>query len=131
LKSKTVVVNLRPIDPDKLEIIKVSGTKETFKVNLLLDAVPDSVWKDFFNDELRKKPIPLDAQIDFEGESVYVFSIPDNINEIIELVKQLVNSTNGHVQMLNKRIKEGYEIERERNVEDEDKIKRIREELKK
>ncbi len=131
MKSKTVVVNLRPIDPDKLEIIKVSGTKETFKVNLLLDAVPDSVWKDFFNDELRKKPIPLDAQIDFEGESVYVFSIPDNINEIIELVKQLVNSTNGHVQMLNKRIKEGYEIERERNVEDEDKIKRIREELKK
>ena len=60
-----------------------------------------------------------------------MFSIPDNINEIIELVKQLVNSTNGHVQMLNKRIKEGYEIERERNVEDEDKIKRIREELKK
>ena len=54
MKSKTMVVNLRPIDPDKMEIIKVSGTKETFKFNLLLDAVPDSVWKDFFNDELRK-----------------------------------------------------------------------------
>jgi hypothetical protein len=131
LKSKTVVVNLRPIDPDKLEILKVSGTKETFKVNLLLDAVPDSVWKDFFNDELRKKPIPLDSQIDFEGMSVYVLSTPDKINEIIDLVKQLVNSTNEHVQQLNKKIREGSEIEREMNVEDEEKIKRMREALKK
>lgn len=124
-------MNLRPIDPDKLEIIKVSGTKETFKVNLLLDAVPDSVWKDFFNDELRKKPIPLDAEIDFEGLSVYVVSTPDKINEIIELVKQLVNSTNEHVQQLNKKIREGSEIEREMDVEDEEKIKLMREALKK
>ena len=131
MKSKTVVVNLKPIDPDKLEIIKVPGTKETFKFNLLLDAVPDSVWKDFFNDELRKKPIPLDAQIDFEGMSIYVLSTPDKINEIIELVKQLVNSTNEHVQQHNKRIGEGNEIEREMNVEDEEKIKRMREALKK
>lgn len=131
MKSKTLVVNLRPIDPDKLEIIKVSGTKETFKVNLLLDAVPDSVWKDFFNDELRKKPIPLDAEIDFEGLSVYVVSTPDKINEIIELVKQLVNSTNEHVQQLNKKIREGSEIEREMDVEDEEKIKLMREALKK
>jgi hypothetical protein len=131
LKSKTVVVNLKPIDPDKLEIIKVPGTKETFKFNLLLDAVPDSVWKDFFNDELRKKPIPLDAQIDFEGMSIYVLSTPDKINEIIELVKQLVNSTNEHVQQHNKRIGEGNDVEREMNVEDEEKIKRMREALKK
>jgi len=131
LKSKTVIVNLKPIDPDTLEIIKVSGTKETFKVNLLLDAVPDSVWKDFFNEELRKKPVPLDSQIDFEGMSVYVLSTPDKINEVIELVKQLVNSTNEQVQQLYKKIREGYEIEREMDVEDEEKIKRMREALKK
>ena len=131
MKTKTIVVNLRPIDPDKMEIIKVSGTKETFKFNLLLDTVPDSVWKDFFNDELRKKPIPLDSQIDFEGLSVYVLSTPDKINDTIELVKQLVNSTNENVQDLNKKIREGYEIEREMDVEDEEKIKRMRESLKK
>ena len=131
MKSKTMVVNLKPIDPDKMEILKVSGTKETFKFNLLLDTVPDSVWKDFFNDELRKKPIPLDSQIDFEGESIYVLSVPDKINDTIELVKQLVNSTNEHVRQLNKKIREGYEIEREIDVEDEEKIKRIREALKK
>ncbi len=123
-------MNLKPIDPDKMEILKVSGTKETFKFNLLLDAMPDSVWKDFFNDELRQKPIPLDAQIDFEGLSLYVLSTPNKINDTIELVKQLVNSTNAHVQLLNKRIGEGYEIEREINVEDEEKIKRMREALK-
>ena len=93
--------------------------------------MPDSVWKDFFNDELRKKPIPLDSQIDFEGISVYVLSIPDNINEIIKLVKQLVNSTNEHVQQLNNKSREVYEIERKMNTEDEEKIKRIREALKK
>ena len=104
MKSKTVVVNLKPIDPDKMEILKVSGTKETFKFNLLLDTVPDSVWKDFFNDELRKKPIPLDSQIDFEGESIYVLSVPDKINDTIELVKQLVNSTNEHVRQLTREL---------------------------
>lgn len=130
MKSKTMVVNLRPIDPDKMEIIKVSGTKETFKFNLLLDAVPDSVWKDFFNDELRKKPIPLDSEVDFEGMSVYVLSTSDKINAIIELVKKLVNSTNEQVNQHNKSIGEGYEIEREMNAEDEEKIKRMREALK-
>ncbi len=131
MKSKTVVVNLRPIDPDKMEILKVSGTKEIFKFNLLLVTVPDSVWKDFFNDELRKKPIPLDSEVDFEGLSVYVLSTPDKISEIIELVKQLVNSTNEHVQQHNKRIGEGIEVEREIDIEDEEKIKRMREALKK
>ena len=126
-----MVVNLRPIDPDKLEIIKVPGTKETFKFNLLLEAVPDSVWKDFFNDELRKNPIPLDSEVDFEGMSIYVLSTPDKINDIIELVKKLVNSTNEQVQQHNKSIGEGNEIEREMNAEDEEKIKRMREALKK
>ena len=111
--------------------MKVSGTKETFKFNLLLEAVPDSVWKDFFYDELRKNPIPLDSEVDFEGMSIYVLSTPNEINDIIKLVKKLVNSTNEHVQQHNKKIREGNEIEREMNAEDEEKIKRIREALKK
>jgi len=131
MKTKTVVVNLRPIDPDKLEIMKVSGTKETFKFNLLLETVPDSVWQDFFYDELRKKPIPLDSRVDFAGMSIYVLSAPNKINDTIELVKELVNSTNEHVQQHNKRIEERSEIERKMNVEDEEKIKRMREALKK
>jgi hypothetical protein len=97
----------------------------------LLEAVPDSVWKDFFYDELRKKPIPLDSEVDFEGMSIYVLSTPSKINDIIELVKKLVNSTNEHVQQHNKRIGEENEIEREMNVDDEEKIKRMREALKK
>jgi hypothetical protein len=124
-------VNLRPIDPDKLEIMKVSGTKETFKFKLLLETVPDSVWKDFFYDELRKNPIPLDSQVDLAGMSIYVLSAPNKINDIIELVKKLVNSTNEHVQQHNKRIGERAEIERKMNVEDKDKITSMREALKK
>jgi hypothetical protein len=131
MKTKTVVVNLRPIDPDKLEIMKVSGTKETFKFNLLLETVPDSVWQDFFYDELRINPLPLDSQVDFAGMSIYVLSAPNKINDTIELVKKLVDSTNEHVQQHNKRIGEGNEIERKMNVEDEEKIKRMREALKK
>ena len=131
MDTKTFVVNLRPIDPDKLEIMKVSGTKETFKFNLLLEAVPDLVWKDFFYDELRKNPIPLDSQIDFAGMSIYVLSAPNKINDIIELIKKLVDSTNERVQQHNKRIGEVNEIERKMNVADDEKIKRIREALKK
>jgi hypothetical protein len=129
--KKTFVVNLRPIEPDKLEITKVSGTKETFKFNLLLETVPDFVWQDFFYDELRKNPIPLDSKIDFAGMSIYVLSAPDKINDIIELVKKLVNSINERVQQHNKRIGERNEIERKMNVEDKEKIKRMRKALKK
>ena len=131
METKTFVVNLKPIDPEKLEIIKVSGTEETFKFNLLLEAVPDSVWQDFFYDELRKNPMPLDSRIDFAGMSIYVLSAPNKINDTIELVRKLVNSTNEHVQQHNKRIGERSEIERKMNVEDEEKIKRMRQALKK
>lgn len=124
-------MNLRPIDPDKLEIMKVSGTKETFKFKLLLETVPDSVWKEFFYDELRKNPIPLDSQVDFVGMSIYVLSTPNKINDTIELVKKLVNSTNEHVQQHNKRIGARNEIERKMNVQDKEKITRMREALKK
>jgi hypothetical protein len=131
METKTVVVNLRPINPDKLEIMKVPGTEETFKFKLLLETVPDSVWQDFFYDELRKNPISLDVQVDFEGMSIYVLSAPNKINDTIELVKELVNSTNEHVQQHNMRIGERSENERKINVEDEEKIKRMREALKK
>jgi hypothetical protein len=131
METKTFIVNLRPIDPEKLEIIKVSGTEETFKFSLLLEAVPDSVWQDFFYDELRKNPMPLDSRIDFAGMSIYVLSAPNKINDTIELVRKLVNSTNEHVQQHNKRIGERSEIERKMSVEDEEKIKRMREALKK
>jgi hypothetical protein len=130
MDTKTFVVNLRPVDPDKLEIMKVSGTKETFKFNLLLEAVPDSVWKDFFYDELRKTPIPLDSELDFAGMSIYVLSTPNKINDIIELVKKIVDSTNEHVQQHNKRIEDGNEIERKINMADEEKIKLMRDALK-
>jgi hypothetical protein len=131
METKTFIVNLRPIDPEKLEIIKVSGTEETFKFSLLLEAVPDSVWQDFFYDELRKNPMPLDSRIDFAGMSIYVLSAPNKINDTIGLVRKLVNSTNEHVQQHNKRIGERSEIERKMSVEDEEKIKRMREALKK
>jgi len=131
MKTETVVVNLRPVDPEKLEIVKVSGTEETFKVSLLLEAVPDFVWRDFFYDELQKNPMPLDSRVDFVGMSIYVLSAPNKINDTIELVRKLVNSTNERVQKHNRRIGEGNEIERRMNVEDEEKIKRMREALKK
>jgi len=131
METKTFVVNLRPIDPDKLEIMKVSGTEETFKFNLLLEAVPDSVWQGFFYDELQKNPMPLDSRIDFAGMSIYVLSAPNKINDTIELVRKLVNSTNEQVQQHNKRIGERSETERKMIVEDEEKIKRMREALKK
>jgi hypothetical protein len=93
--------------------------------------VPDSVWQDFFYDELRINPLPLDSQVDFAGMSIYVLSAPNKINDTIELVKKLVNSTNEHVQQHNERIEERSEIERKMNVEDEEKIKRMRQALKK
>ena len=63
--------------------------------------------------------------------SIYVTSTPNKINDIIELVRKLVNSTNEQVQQHNKRIGEGNETERKMNAEDKEKIKRMREALKK
>jgi len=63
--------------------------------------------------------------------SIFVLSAPNKINDTIELVRKLVNSTNERVQQHNKRIGERSEIERKMNVEDEEKIKRMREALKK
>ena len=84
MKTKTIVVNLRPIDPDKLEIMKVSGTKETFKFNLLLETVPDCLWLNCTASSGNCKPLLYAASCDtpFSGLLAHRFetSDPPSIN---------------------------------------------------
>ena len=48
------VVNLKPIDPEKIKIEMVPGSENNYIVWLELDSEPDSIWTSFFYDEVAK-----------------------------------------------------------------------------
>ena len=50
--------NLKPIDPETLNIRKLSN-EDTFLVELLLDGTPQEAWLELFEKELKKTAQPL------------------------------------------------------------------------
>jgi hypothetical protein len=48
------VVNLKPINPEKIKIELVAGSENNYTVWLELDSETDSIWTSFFYDEVAK-----------------------------------------------------------------------------
>jgi hypothetical protein len=122
-------VNLRPIDPEKLKIDLVQGSKDTYGVILELDSLPDGFWTWTFHDILGKERKIGDATIT-EGY-VTIFTIPDAIKVKIEWIKKIVDCTNQQVEIHNKQVEEEREETRRSKAKSEEEIKKMRELLKK
>ena len=75
------VVNLKPIDPEKIKIEMVPGSENNYTVWLELDSEPDSIWAKFFYDEVTKnKQI---GQVMISEASVTVLTTLYNFKKIL------------------------------------------------
>jgi hypothetical protein len=48
-------VNLRPIDPERIKIEMVPGSKDQYNVWFDLDSIPDQIWTGIFYTELGRQ----------------------------------------------------------------------------
>ena len=138
--------NLKPIDPETLNITKLSTEEDTFLVELPLDGTPQEDWQELFEKELKKTSQPLailkkpdDSFPMFEtnypknlqGDTISIVTTPKKLQEDIKLVMQLVETVNDRVDLHNKEVNEQNEKENLKTKNDKETISEMRESLKK
>jgi hypothetical protein len=138
--------NLKPINPETLNIKKLSTEEDTFLVELPLDGTPQEDWQELFEKELKKTAQPLailkkpnDSFPMFEtnypknlqGDTISIITNPKKLREDIKLVMQLVETVNDRVDRHNKEVNEQNEKENLKNEKDKETISEMRESLKK
>jgi len=122
------VVNLKPIDPEKIKIEMVSGSENNYTVWLELDSEPDSIWAKFFYDEVTKnKQI---GQVMISGASVTVLTTLYNFKKNIESLIKIVDYANQQVEQNNNKAEHEREEQCRRDAKGNEDIEKMREQLR-
>jgi hypothetical protein len=122
------VVNLKPIDPEKIKIEMVPSSENNYTVWLELDSEPDSIWTRFFYDEAARN-----LQVGQTMISVACITILTSLYDFkknIELLKKIVDYANQQVEQHNSKVEQEREERRRREAKGEDDIKKMREQLR-
>ena len=138
--------NLKAIDPEALNIRKLSTNEDTFFVELPLDSVPQEDWQKLFQAELKKigKPLAVlnNSQDSFpkfevnypdslQEDTISIITNSKKLKEDIKLVMQLVETVNDRVDRHNKEVNEENEKENLKIENNKETIREMRESLKK
>ncbi len=138
--------NLKAIDPETLNIKKLSTKDDTFFVELPLDSAPQEDWQKLFQDELKKTGKPLailkNSQDSFpkfevnypdslQEDTISIITNPKKLQEDIKLIMQLVETVNNRVDKHNKEVNEENEKENLKTENNKETIREMRESLKK
>jgi len=138
--------NLKAIDPETLNIRKLSTEEDTFLVELPLDGNPQEDWQTIFEEELEKTGQPF-AIVEKSKDSFPMFETnypnnlqrkiisiitnPKKLHEDIKLVIQLVEVVNDRIDLHNKEVNEQNEKENLKTKNDKETINEMRDSLKK
>jgi hypothetical protein len=122
------VVNLKPIDPEKIKIEMVPGSENNFTVWLEVDSEPDSIWARFFYDEVTKN-FQI-GQVMISGASITILTTLYDFKKNIELLKKIVDCANQQVEQHNSKVEQEREKQRRREAKGEEDIKKMREQLR-
>jgi hypothetical protein len=138
--------NLKAINPETLNIRKLSTEEDTFLVELPLDGTPQEDWQKLFEDELKKTAQPFailkkpndsfpmfesDYSNSLQGDTISIITNPKKLQEDIKLVMQLVETVNDRVDRHNKEVNEQNEKENLKTKNNKETIREMRDSLKK
>ena len=122
------VVNLKPIDPERIKIEMVAGSENKYTVWLELDSEPDSIWARFFYDEV-KKTMQI-GQTMISGACVTILTSLPDFKKNVELLKKIVDIANQQVEYHNNKAEQEDEEQLRREAKGEEDIKKMREQLR-
>ncbi len=122
------VVNLKPIDPEKIKIEMVPGSENNYTVWLELDSEPDSIWAKFFYDEVTKNN--QIGQVMISEATVTVLTNLSNFKKNIESIKKIIDYANQQVEQNNNKAEQEREEQRRIEAKCEEDIKKMREQLR-
>jgi hypothetical protein len=122
------VVNLKPIDPEKIKIEMDPGSENNYTVWLEVDSEPDSIWAKFFYDEATKNW--QIGQVIISGASVTILTTLYDFKKNIELLKKTVDYANQQVEQHNNKAEQERVEQLRREAKGQEDIKKMRDQLR-
>jgi hypothetical protein len=122
------VVNLKPIDPEKIKIEMDPGSENNYTVWLEVDSEPDSIWAKFFYDEVTKNW--QIGQVIISGASVTILTTLYDFKKNIELLKKTVDYANQQVEQHNNKAEQERVEQLRREAKGQEDIKKMRDQLR-
>lgn len=95
-------VNLRePVDVDKIRIRRDIFLANAFVVEFPLEFQPDYIWQTFFEQEWRSSLHLWERKVTVLGNKLLLITTPTKIEEKIDWLKGVIESTNRQVEKFN------------------------------
>ena len=95
-------VNLmKSIDVDKIPIRRDVFLTNAYVIELPLDSQPDYVWQTFFEQEWKSSLHLWERKVAVVGDNLLLITTPTEIEEKIDWLKKMIESTNARVEKFN------------------------------
>jgi hypothetical protein len=96
-------INLQePVNIDNITVRKDHYFPNAYIIDIPLDSEPDHVWQDIFEREWRTSKHLWDRKIFIIGATLRLVTTPEEMEEKIGWIKQVVLSTNRNIEDYNK-----------------------------
>ncbi|MEM3770393.1 MAG: hypothetical protein QXG76_04325 [Candidatus Bathyarchaeia archaeon] len=129
MSEKAKKVNLlKPFDASKISIERDRYFHDAYIVDLPLEAIPDHIWQDIFEQEWRSSRHLWDRKLFIIGEKIRLVTTEDDFKEKLDWVEHVINQTNKAIDEYNRSMEAAKELETKRAAwEDRATIERMRE----
>lgn len=126
---------LTPVNVEEVTIKRDDFFPNAYVIDIPLDSVPDHVWQDIFERQWKLSRHLWDRKIYLIGDKLRLLTTIDNLEDKLDWVKHVVTQTNKQIDEYSSktwvRRAEIGEHARKELLEDQAKIERIREALRK
>jgi len=89
------------MDVDKIRITRDVFPTKAFVIELPLDSPPDYVWQTFFEQEWKSSLHLWERKVAIMGDKLLLITTPNEIDEKIDWLKRMIESTNMQVEKFN------------------------------
>lgn len=116
-------VNLKkPIDVDKIPIRRDTFFPDAYLIELPLDSQPDYIWQTLFEQEWKSSLHLWERKVVVVGSKLVLITSPAQIEEKIDWVKKIVESTNVRVEKFNETQHIMEEVEKKEALKEHENI---------
>jgi len=113
---------MKPIDIDKIPIRRDSFFPDAYIIELPLDSQPDYVWQTLFEQEWKSSLQLWERKVVVVGNKLVLITTPTQIEEKVDWVKKVIESTNTSVERFNETQKIMEEAEKKEALREHENI---------
>ena len=113
------VALLKPFDINKIDIKRDRYFSNAYIIDLPLDSMPDHVWQSIFEQKWKSSRHLWDRKLFVIGDKLRLVTSPDNFEEKLEWIEQVIEATNKAIDEYNAAIEEEKAIKSSKAIWEE------------